>query len=172
MNDEILKKIMRKNWLFQSQIKLCRLDFTVLNSPTQDILHTITSSKLKYYEDIANKLSDPKTAPKTFWTILKTFINGTKIPLIHPLSVVNQLVSDFLAKSNLFNDCFSKQCTTIYTSSAIPVNTRFITEERWSTFGICLGEIVKIVRSLDPNKAHGHDKIAIRMIKIWASLIL
>ena len=172
MNDEILKKIMRKNWLFQSQIKLCRLDFTVLNSPTQDILDTITSSKLKYYEDIANKLNHPKTAPKTFWTILKTFINGTKIPLIHPLSVVNQLVSDFLAKSNLFNDCFSKQCTKIYTSSAIPVNTRFITEERWSTFGICLGEIVKIVRSLDPNKAHGHDKIAIRTIKIWASLIL
>ena len=48
VNDEILKKIIRKNWLFQSQIKLGKLDFAVLNSTTEDISDTITSSKLKY----------------------------------------------------------------------------------------------------------------------------
>ena len=77
-----------------------------------------------------------------------------------------------MAKANLFNDCFSKQCTTIDNNSAIPANTSFITEKKWSTFEICLGKIAIIVRSLDPNKAHGQDKISIRMIKICASLIL
>ena len=72
MNDEIKKMIKRKNWLFQSQRKSCKLDFTVLNSLTQDISDAITSSKLKYYEGPANKLNDPKTAPKTYFKILKT----------------------------------------------------------------------------------------------------
>ena len=115
MNDEIKKMIKRKNWLFQSQRKSCKLDFAVLNSLTQDMSEAITSCKLKYYEHLANKLNDPKTAPKTYWKILKTFVNGTKIPLIPlpPLLVGSQLVSDFLVKANLFNDNFSKQCTTI-----------------------------------------------------------
>ena len=52
-----------------------------------------------------------------------------------------------------------------------PSNTSFATEERLSTFGICPSDIVKIIRSLDPNKAHGHDEITIRMIKICASPI-
>ena len=133
-----------KNWLFQSRRKSCKLDFAVLNSLTQDKSDAITSSKLKYYEYLANKLNDPKTASKTYWKILKTFVNGTKIPLIPPLLVGNQLVSDFLVKANLFNDYFSKQCTTIDNNSAIPANTSS-------------GDIVKIIRSLDRNEDHGHD---------------
>ena len=48
------------------------IDFTVLNLLTQDISDAITSSKLKYYEGPANKLNDPKTAPKMYFKILKT----------------------------------------------------------------------------------------------------
>ena len=98
MNDEIKKMIKRKNWLFQSQRKSCKLDFTVLNLLTQDISDAITSSKLKHYEGLANKLNDPETAPKTYWKILKAFVNGTLIPMIPLLLVGNQLVSDFLEK--------------------------------------------------------------------------
>ena len=164
------KWLREKKWLFQSQRKSCKLNFAVLNSLTEDISDAITCYKLKYYKHLANKLNDPKTTPKTYWKILKTFVNGTKIPLIPPLLVGNQLVSDFLVKANLFNDYFSKQCTTI-NNSAIPANTSFVTEERLSTFQICSGDIVEIIRSLDPNKSHGHDEISIRMIKICASSI-
>ena len=83
--------------------------------------------------------------------------------------VGNQL--DFLEKANLFNDYFSKQCTTIDNNSDIQANTNFVTEERSSTFEICSSDIAKILRPLDPNKAHGHDKITIRMIKMCASSI-
>ena len=66
MNDEIKKMIKRKKWLFQTQIKSCKLDVTILNSLTQDVSDAITSSKLKYYENLANKLNDPKRAPKIY----------------------------------------------------------------------------------------------------------
>ena len=71
MNDEIKKMIKRKNWIFQSQRKSCKLDFAVLNSVKQDIADTITTSKLKYYEGLANKLHDPKAPPKAYWKLLR-----------------------------------------------------------------------------------------------------
>ena len=101
MNDEIKKMIKRKNWLFQSQRKSCKLDFTVLNSLTQDISDAITSLRMNL------------AIPKTYWKILKTLVNGTKIPLTPPLLVGNQLISDFLEKANLCNKYFSKKCTTV-----------------------------------------------------------
>ena len=65
----------------------------------KDILDAITSCKLKYYEGLANKLSDPNTVRKTYWKILKTFINGTKIPLIPLLLVGNQSVLSTLVST-------------------------------------------------------------------------
>ena len=112
-----------------------------------------------------------RTTPKTYWEILKTFVNSTKIPLIPPLLVGNQLVSNFFEKVNLFNDYFNKQGTTIHNNSTISANTSFVPEERLSTFEICPGDIAKILMSLDPHKALGHDERTIRMIKIFASLI-
>ena len=76
-----------------------------------------------------------------------------------------------MEKVNLFNDYFNKKGTTIDNNSTIPANTSFVTEERLSTFEICPGDMVKILKSLDPHKALGQDEITIRMIKIFASLI-
>ena len=143
--------------------KVCNLDFAISNSLMQDISDANTSSKLKY-ERLLNKLSNPKTAPKTF-------ANGSKIPLIPPLLVGNQPISDFMVKANLFNDYFSKECIIIDKNISIPANISFETEESFSTFEIYSGDIVKIIRSLDPNKAHGRDEISICMIKIRTSSI-
>ena len=163
--------IHRKNSLYQRQRKSGSIDYTSLNALTLDISNAISSSKLKYHERLANKLNDPKTAPKTYWAILKTFVNGSKIPLIPPLLVDNKLVTDFLDKANLFNNFFAKQCTPISNDSTVPVNINFETRERLSSLEFCVDDIVKIIRSLDQNKAHGHDEISIRMIKLCASSI-
>ena len=64
----------RKNWLFQCQRKSGNLDYTSLNSITQDISNTVNSSKLKYHEGLALKLNDPKTAPRTDWKIEPKFL--------------------------------------------------------------------------------------------------
>ena len=107
-----------------------------------------------------------QNSAKNIWAILKTFVNGSKIPLMPTL-----LVKYFLDKVNLFNNFFIKQCTPISNDSTVPVNTNFETRERLSSLESCVDDIVKIIRSLDQNKAHGHDEISIRMIKLCASSI-
>ena len=120
---------------------------------------------------LANKLNNPKTAPKTYWAILKTFVNGSEIPLIPPVLVDNKLVTDFLDIANQFNNFFSKQCTPISNDSTGPVNINFETSKILSYLEFCVDDIVKIIRSLDQNKTHGHDEISICMIKLCASSI-
>ena len=66
------------------------------------------------------KLSDLKASAKTYWSILKSFYNDSKIPLIPPLLVNNKFVSDFTEKSNLFNDFFATQCTLLSNNSVLP----------------------------------------------------
>ena len=65
-NDGIKKLIKRKNWLFQCQGKSGNLEYTSLNSITQDISNAVNSSKLKYHESLVVKPNDPKTAPNTY----------------------------------------------------------------------------------------------------------
>ena len=85
--------------------------------------------------------------------------------------VNEQLVTNFLEKANLLNEFFTQQCNTIENDSNLPNDLVFETTERISSFDISKDENTKIIRSLDPNKAHGHDGISIRMLKLCASSI-
>ena len=118
-------------------------------------------SKATYHKRLPIKLSDSKTAPKTYWSILKIFVNGLKIPLIPPLLVNNEFVTDFLVKANLFNDFFREQCRPIKNDSSLPINQTIETVTRLSDITIDTDTIIKLIRSLDPNKAHGCDGISI-----------
>ena len=82
---------------------------------------------------------------------------------LHSLLVGNQLVTDFLVKANLFNNYFSQQYTTVAKGSSIPPNKAFPTEQKLSAFEFCTDHIIQMIKSLDPNKAHGHDEISIRI---------
>ena len=93
-----------------------------------------------------------KQPPKTYWVILKTFVNSSKISLIPPVLVDNKLLTDFLDIANLFNNFFAKQCTPISNDSAVPVNITFEIRERLSSLEFCIDDIAKIIRSLDQNK--------------------
>ena len=135
---------------------------------TTDLSNAVNSSKFKYHDHLTKKLNNSKTADKTYCPILKTFVDGSKIHLIPPLSVGNRLVTDFIAKENLFNDFFSKQCSTIVHNSALPTNLTFETENRLSTSDFSTGDTIKFIKALDPNKVHEHDGISIRVIKLCA----
>ena len=157
--------------MYQRQRKSGSIGYTSLNALTLDISNDVSSFKLKYHERLADKLNDPKTAPKTYRAIFKTFANDSKIPLIPSLLVENKLVTEFLHKANLFNNFFAKQCTPISNDSTVLVNINFEIRERLSSLEFCVDDIVKIIRLLDQNKAHGHNEILIRMIKLCASSI-
>ena len=101
----------------------------------------------------------------TYWTLINTILNKAKIPIIPPLLENGLFITDFTEKAQLFNDHFILQCTTIDTGSEIPQDTpekSTLIED----FYISEEKILKIIRSLNSNKAHGWDEISIRMIKL------
>ena len=87
VNDEIRLLIKRKNLIYRTQRKNNDFDIGIMSKLSEDLTNAITNSKLAYYRRIASKLNDPSTAPKTYWSILKSFVNGKKIPLIPPILV-------------------------------------------------------------------------------------
>ena len=54
----------------------------------------------------------------------------------------------------------------------LPTNQLFMTQATLRSLDFNEGEILKIIRALNINKAHGHDDISIRMIKICDESLL
>ena len=108
MTKAIKDKINSKKSLFKSK------KFIELQN-----LATAMIRKDEYYDHLSEKLNNPNTSVKTYWSILKSFYKDTKVPLIPLLLVNNKTVSDFAEKADFFNDFFASQCTPItgYTNS-------------------------------------------------------
>ena len=70
----------------------------------------IREAKKAYFENLGNKLSDPKTGQKYFWTAFKRISNKKKQTNIPPIIENNHYVSNFQQKSQIFNDYFAEQC--------------------------------------------------------------
>ena len=66
----------------------------------------------------------------------------------------------------MFNDFFADQCSTLRNKSELPTTLPKKTSESLTTTDFSNNDILKIIRKLDPNKAHGHDMISIRIVKI------
>ena len=125
----------------------------------------IEEAKRNYFLKAGKTLANPGTSSKTYWTLINTVLNKVKIPTIPPLLENGLFVTDFAEKAQIFNDYFILQCTTINTGSEIPQDTP-ITTTRISDLFISEEKILNIIRSLNPNKAHGWDEISVRMIKL------
>ena len=93
----------------------------------------IEHSQEKYYLRISKKMMNQMTSLKTYWSILKTFLNNKKIPSIPPLLQDNKYVTDFKKKAELFNFFFAKQCSIIDNSSELQSNYLKKTDKSIST---------------------------------------
>ena len=148
----------------------------ILNKPPvirkSDLNELISSTKTLYYENLAQKLNNPLLQAKTYWSIFKTFYNDKKIPLIPPLLIDDKFVTDIQTKANIFNKFFAEQCTPARNDSVLPVNQIFLTQARLKSLDFKKVEILKIIRALNINKAHGYDDISIRMTKICDKSLL
>ena len=80
----------------------------------------IEKSKGKYYSRLTSKLSDIGKSSKAYWSILKSFLIGKKIPCIPPLFENNEYITDFKKKKELFNSFFANQCFLINNNSQLP----------------------------------------------------
>ena len=97
--------------------------------------------------------------------MINTVLNKAKIPIIPPLLEDGLFVTDFTQKAQLFNDYFILQFTTIDTGSKVPENIP-VTCTLINDFAISDEKILRIIRSLNANKAHCWDEISVRMIKL------
>ena len=125
---------------------------------------SIESSKERYYARIANRLNKTQKSSKMYWFLLKIFLHNKKIPLIPPLLHKDGFITDFKEKAELFNSFFSNQCSLLKSCSKIPANLRYVFDKRLRTINFTADNIEKGIVSLNPNKAHGHDNISIRML--------
>ena len=100
----------------------------------------IKSSKENFYNNLSKNLNNPNTFNKTYSSIIKTFFNGKKPPIILPFLVNNNLISNFREKVNIFRDFFVQQCQPIANNSILPTNQIFHTQNRLSDFVLTVGK--------------------------------
>ena len=116
-------------------------------------------------------MMNPLTSTKTYWSILKAFLNNEKICCIPPLFNPNRYITKYEDKAELFNNFFANQCSLINNSCVLLPLLFKRTENVISSIDFGSDDIAKIIHNLDPNKAHGHDMINIRMLKICGNSI-
>ena len=111
-------------------------------------------------------LSNDNLYRKCYWANLKCFFNGKKIPGIHPIRYEDKFVADFQIKSEIVNSHFAKQGSLLKNESQTPAQFLPHMNTCLSTVRFSENYIFKLIQKLDPSKAHSHDKISIRMLKL------
>ena len=135
-----------------------------LKSQQNRLKWIIDDSKHNYYSRLANKLLNVQRNSKPYQSILKSFLNNKKVPIIPPLFHENEFITDFKKKADLFNSSFAKQCSLISNDSKLPPRLHYFTEEHSSAIKFSSNNIFDIIQQLDPNKAHSHEMIGIRIL--------
>ena len=115
---------------------------------------------------MSRKLSNKSLNPKKYWSLLKTLLNHNKITCIPPIYHNSKFTSEVKAKCDLFNSYFAGQCALHVNNSQLPTRCTTHTDFVLTSIDFSVEQISNIIKKLDPNKAHGHDKISIHMLKV------
>ena len=70
-------------------------EYQLLQCADKKLSDLIKSNRDDYFNRLSLKLNNPKKSAKAYWKILKTFVNGTKIPSIPPFLVAGYFVTNF-----------------------------------------------------------------------------
>ena len=172
INNKVKELINEKNDTFQCYLhsnKDPKL-FNKVEYLQNELKSLIEANKEKYYSRISKRMMNPLTSTKTYWSILKSFLNNKKISCIPPLFHQNRYITKCKDKAELFNNFFANHCSLINHSSVLPSLLFKQTENVISSINFGTDDNAKIIHNLDPNKAHGH-MISIRMLKICGNSI-
>ena len=88
-----------------------------------------------------------------------------------PIFHSNNYVTDYKEKSEIFNAFLADQCSLMPNNSILPSELKLLTEHNLSSCDFSEPDILHIINSQDLNKAHGHDMISIRMLKLCGEAI-
>ena len=136
-----------------------------INNLKENYTSLVENAGKKYLLSQSQKLSHPGTGTKTYWSILKNFLNKDKFPIIPPWFHLDKFITEFQEKATLFYNFFASQCTVLETGSQLPsfCATTYSILENILFSDV---DIITHIRCLNPNKAHGWDGITIHMIQI------
>ena len=172
MTKDIKSALRHKNRLYKKYISGGKQEDEIrLRETTISVSNLITETKSSYFKTLGERLNDPLTGPKTYWSILKRFMNKVKIPTVPPLLVNGFFETDFKKKAGIFNVFFADQCNIFNNGSIIP-EINYKTNKRKMDITFSFLELSKIIKDLNPNKAHGHDNISIKMIQMCGNSII
>ena len=157
MNKTIKLKIKAKNNMCNKYMHSGRFesDFLLLEILITELNELINTTKALYHENLSKNLNNPLLQAKTYWSILKTFSDEKKIPLISLLVVDDKFATDIKTKACIFNKVFTEQYTTLENNSILPVKQIFLTQSRLNSLDFNEDKILKIIRVLNIYKAHG-----------------
>ena len=82
-----------------------------------------------------------------------------------------QIHRKFQKKAELFNHFFKNQFSLLSNNSVLSTGPPQLTKKCHDSIHFSSSDIAKIISHLDPNKAHGHDMLSIRMIKLCGNSI-
>ena len=114
---------------------------------------------------MCQKLSDPLTAPKTYWEILNRLASNKKVAAIPPLLFDGEIIPNFSQKAAIFNKYFGSQCTPLQDLTSLPT-AQLRTDDTLPSLNISEDDTFTIIENLNSNKSHGWDDLVIKMINL------
>ena len=152
ITDNIRKNISHKDNLYINYIRHGKraIDLQKVQDVCRLINDLVSKSKDKYYNRLSLKLKDPKTSSKAYWSILKSFFSDKKIPVIPPIFVNHEYITDFKAKADHFNKFFADQCTLINNNSSQLPNLNVVPHNLLTSFHIDGENLLVIDMSVVP----------------------
>ena len=122
-------------------------------------------------KNLGRKITDRDQGSKTYWTVFNRLLNRKKVMNIPPLLENCILVTNVQTKATMLNNFFVQQCSTIATGNTIPT---FLPRYDKTLHDVMIDrvKVLRLIRSLDSNKAHGLDGISADMIKLYDSSLV
>ena len=136
-----------------------------LDSLKSEYSNMVLKEKENYLKSLGDAVSNPSTGQKKYWTALKSLINKKASTIIPPILFNGSFITDFKEKCVIFNDYFKSQCTLVATTSTLPP-LNISTNLRLNEVKFSKENVTNHIRNLKPDKAHGHDGIPARILKI------
>jgi len=126
----------------------------------------IKLAKATHYDRQAKMLEDSITNPKRYWSLVKSLLGNKVIMKIPTLKEGTHLYETDLEKAEHLNDYFCKQSVL----EGIPVEHtlpkfEYVTETRLSDIIISEEQTLKVLQSLNENKASGSDGIGNKLLR-------
>ena len=66
----------------------------------------------------------------------------------------------------MFHNFFADHCSILRNKRELPATLSKKSCQSLTTIDFSNNDVLKTIRNIDPNRAHGHDMISIRMVKI------